>query len=267
MGRHNLKYYIRIYGKLLKQCIKSKMCYRADFIITGIGNLFVNMLDIISFWIIFRNFPSIGNWNYHEMIFLYAFMIIVKTSCAAFFQNNWNLRYHVYSGDFIKYCFRPINLFFYYISEEFEIKALGGLLIGIGLLWYSWLKLGIPFTAANVCKLLLGCISGSLVTAGMMVTATATCFYILNSGYILLMTDKLINYSKYPATIFNSIFRVVFCTILPISFVVYYPSLWVLKDGNVSIFTLCSPLLAAGFMYASYRFWMKGAMQYSGTGS
>lgn len=267
MEKHNIRFYMSIYMKLLKQCFKSKMSYRADFIITNIGNLFINILDILSVWIIFKNFSSIGGWSYHEMLFMYAFMLIVKTPCEVFFLNNWSLRYYVYSGDFIKYCFRPLNLFFYYISEDFGIKQLGGLLTGIILLGYSWPQLQIPFTAANLCKLILGCITGSLVMTGMMVMAAATCFYILNSGYILLMTNKLVSYAKYPATIFSSIFRIVFCTIIPIAFVVYYPSLWLLTGDNISMLTLSSPFIAALFMYTGYRFWMKGAMQYNGTGS
>ena len=134
MKKKNLRFYIRIYFKILAQDLKSKMSYRADFIISTIGMIFTNISGFVSFWILFRNFPSVGGWGYYEMLFLYGFSLISLTPVQCFFDNNWSLRQYVYSGDFIKYCFRPINLFFYYQSEVFDIKGLGQLAFGIGTL-------------------------------------------------------------------------------------------------------------------------------------
>ena len=113
MQKRGLLFYFNIYRKILAQDLKSKMSYRADFIISTIGMIFTNISGFISFWIIFKNFPSIKGWGYYEMLFLYGFSLIALTPVQCFFDNNWNLRNHVYSGDFIKYCFRPINIFFY----------------------------------------------------------------------------------------------------------------------------------------------------------
>ena len=38
MKKKNLRFYIRIYFKILAQDLKSKMSYRADFIISTIGS-------------------------------------------------------------------------------------------------------------------------------------------------------------------------------------------------------------------------------------
>ena len=123
MKKSKLRFYIRIYRKVLVQDLKSKMSYRSDFIISLIGMLFTNISGFITFWILFQNFPSINGWGYYEMMFLYGFSLVSLTPVQCFFDNNWQLRMYVYSGDFIKYCFRPINLFFYYQSEIFDIKG------------------------------------------------------------------------------------------------------------------------------------------------
>ena len=146
MKRKGLGFYFRIYCKILAQDLKSKMSYRADFIISTIGMICTNISGFISFWILFRSFPSINGWSYYEMLFLYGFSLISITPVQCFFDNNWSLRQAVYSGDFIKYCFRPINMFFYYQSEVFDIKGLGQLAFGIGTLIYSWNKIGLGFT-------------------------------------------------------------------------------------------------------------------------
>ena len=68
MKRRSIGFYLRIYRKILAQDLKSKMSYRADFIISTIGMIFTNIAGFVSFWILFRNFPSISGWGYYVFI-------------------------------------------------------------------------------------------------------------------------------------------------------------------------------------------------------
>ena len=68
MKKSKLRFYIRIYRKVMVQDLKSKMSYRSDFIISLIGMLFTNISGFITFWILFQNFPSINGWGYYEII-------------------------------------------------------------------------------------------------------------------------------------------------------------------------------------------------------
>lgn len=267
MKQRGLRFYLRVYRKILAQDLKSKLSYRADFIISTIGMIFTNISAFISLWILFQNFPTVMGWNYHEMLFLYGFSLIALTPLQCFFDNNWSLRNYVYSGDFIKYCFRPINLFFYFISEVFDIKGIGQFLFGIGTLIYSWQKLQMGMSVIIFVKLIIALITASLFMVALMNVAAATCFWIMGSGYIMVTAFKFKDYAKYPITIFNRAFRIVFTFIIPIAFIAYYPSLAFLRPDEIQILTWISPLLGVFFFYASYKFWMKGAMSYNGTGS
>lgn len=267
MRKKGLGFYLRIYRKILAQDIKSKMSYRADFIISTIGMICTNVAGFISFWILFRNFPSVNGWNYYEMLFLYGFSLIALTPVQCLFDNNWSLRIYVYSGDFIKYCFRPINLFFYYQSEVFDIKGLGQLAFGIGTLAYAWTKIGLGFTPFILLKVVVFLLTASLIMIAMQNAAAATCFWIQNSFYVLDLVTRFKDYAKYPITIFNPVFRFVFTFLIPIAFIAYYPSLVVLRPDEVPLLSLLSPFVGILFFWLSYRFWMYGAMKYSGTGS
>lgn len=267
MKRKGLGFYLRIYCKILAQDIKSKMSYRADFIISTIGMIFTNIAGFVSFWILFRNFPSINGWSYYEMLFLYGFSLVSLTPVQCLFDNNWSLRQYVYSGDFIKYCFRPINLFFYYQSEVFDIKGLGQLAFGIGTLIYAWIKTGIGFTPLILLKMIVFLITASLIMIALQNAAAATCFWIQNSFYVLDLVLKFKDYAKYPITIFSPLFRFIFTFIMPIAFIAYYPSLVILRPDAVPILSWLSPIIGCLFFWLSYKFWMYGAMKYSGTGS
>ena len=51
MKRKGLRFYLRIYRKILAQDLKSKMSYRADFIISTLGMIFTNISGFVGFWI------------------------------------------------------------------------------------------------------------------------------------------------------------------------------------------------------------------------
>ena len=267
MKRKGLGFYLRIYGKILAQDIKSKMSYRADFIISTVGMICTNIAGFISFWILFRNFPSVSGWGYYEMLFLYGFSLVSLTPVQCFFDNNWSLRIYVYSGDFIKYCFRPINLFFYYQSEVFDIKGLGQLAFGAGTLVYAWVKLGLACTPLMLLKTVVFLLTASLIMIALQNAAAAACFWIQNSFYILDLAFRFKDYAKYPVTIFSPVFRFIFTFLIPIAVIAYYPSLVILRPDEVPILSWLSPLIGIVFFYISYRIWMHGAMKYSGTGS
>lgn len=267
MKRKNLSFYLKIYGKILKQDLKSKMSYRADFIISTIGMIFTNISGFVTFWILFSNFPSVMGWNYYEMLFLYGFSLVALTPVQCFFDNNWNLRTYVHSGDFIKYCFRPINLFFYFQSEVFDIKGLGQLAFGIGTIIYSWNKISLELNAFIILKMVIFLITASLFMIAVMNTAAASCFWIMGSGYVMDTVVKFKDYAKYPATIFNPIFKFIFTFVIPISFIAYYPSLVILRPNEIPLLSWLSPLIGILYFWISYKIWMYGALNYSGTGS
>ena len=267
MKRKSLGFYLRIYFKILSQDLKSKMSYRADFIISTVGMIFTNIAGFVSFWILFKNFPAINGWGYYEMLFLYGFSLVAITPVQCLFDNNWSLRMAVFSGDFIKYCFRPINIFFYYQSEVFDIKGLGQLAFGIGTIIYSWVKIGLDFTPLILLKMIVFLITASLFMIAMQNAAAATCFWIMNSFYVLDLATRFKDYAKYPITIFGSVFRFIFTFVLPIAFIAYYPSLVILRPDKVPLLSWLSPFLGVFFFWVSYKIWMRGALKYDGTGS
>ena len=260
-------FYARLYRKILVQDLKSKMSYRADFVISMIGMIMTNLAGFVTFMILFGNFPSIGGWDYYHMLFLYGFSLVALTPVQCFFDNNWNLRFAVQSGDFIKYCFRPVNVFFYFMSDVFDVKGLGQLAFGIGTLAYAWSHIGIPVTVPAICKLILFLLTASLFMIALMNAAAATCFWIQGSGYVMVIMFRFKDFAKYPSDIFHGVFRIIFTFLIPIAFVAYYPSLVILEPGNVPVLSWLSPVFGVFFFWLSYRFWMLGVRKYDFTGS
>lgn len=267
MKKRSFIYYAKIYFKIIAQDIKSKMSYRADFIISMIGMIATNIAGLFGFWLVFQRFPSINGWTYYEMMFLYGFSLLSATPAQCLFDNNWNLRFQVYSGDFIKYCFRPINIFFYFISEIFDVKGLGQFVFGIVAVTYAWIKLSIPVHVWTILLFIVAVISASLFVIAILNLAASACFWLVNSFFVLSLSNQIRDFAKYPISIFGPALRVMFTFIIPIGYMSYYPSLFFLRPHEVSWIVWATPVFGILFFYLSYKVWMKGATSYSGTGS
>lgn len=262
-----IKYYIHIYRMILIQDLKTKMSFRADFLISSFSGIMLNVASFISIWIMFQNFSSIMNWNYYEMLFLYGFSLLALTPQLVFFDNSWVLCDKVFKGDFITYCFRPINIFFYYTFEKININEIGQFFIGVTLVTYSWIKLGLDVNIIIVFKLIISLLTASLFMTAVVIFISSMSFWIINAKGLMDFFSKFKDYTRYPFTIFNNFFKFIFSFIIPIGFVAYYPSLFFIHTEELSWISFFGMFYGIILLYFSYKVWMKGALQYSGTGS
>jgi len=265
--KRGLIWHFKIYFKIIAQDIKTKMHYRADFIISNFAQVLHHVSGFITFWLIFQNFPAIDGWGYHEMLFFYGFSLIAFTPTQCLLDNNWSLRHNVRSGDFIKYCIRPINTFFYYMSEVFDLKGLGQLAAGIAVLTYAWINLGLGFSLEILALLLLMLTGAGFFMAAMLNLSAATAFWLTNTGFVMVLAVRFRDYARYPITIFGGFLRFTFTFVIPMAFVSYYPSLVFLRPGEIPLLTWLSPVIGAAFFALSCFVWSLGAKRYSGTGS
>lgn len=259
--------YVKLYFMMISQDFKSKMQYRADFLVSTLAMLLINISGLISFWLIFNSIPMIKGFSYNELLFMYGFSLIAFTPMQLFFDNLWQLWTYTENGDFIKYCFKPINIFFYYIAETFDAKGLGQLAFGLITLVYAWAKLAIPVTFFNIAMLIFTLIGAGLVLIGIMTLAASASFITLQGASVMIFVNRFKDYAMYPTTIFNTLFKFIFTFIIPIGFIAFYPVLFFLRPSSHAILAFFSPLVGIILFYIAYKVWMLGAKRYSGTGS
>lgn len=262
-----LIYYARLYGLIVSQYIKARMQYRADFFISSIGILFESGCGIFSLWIIFHSISKLAGWGYNELIFIYAFSLLATAPAQLFFDHIWVLRYHLREGTFIKYYFKPLNMMFYYMSETFNIKAWCHFALGIIAFFYASSKLGIIWTPPKFFLLLTLLFSSSLIMISLMVMASSIGFWVQESFSILYFVFRFGEYARYPLTIFNSFFRLLFTYVIPIGFVAFYPSKFFLRPTEINALVYFSPLAGILLFLLAYLVWKKGVNSWAGTGS
>lgn len=261
-------YYCKLYNKIMVLNVKTRMSYRADFIVSVVGYFLMNILGFLEFRIILNSISNIAGYSYYELVFLYSFMLVAIAPVQCFFDNNWNLGDALVTGDFIKYRIKPINTFFYFLSEKLAIENIGQLVLGIVMMYVSGKKLNLDTSTGNMIFGFVALLSSSLIMAAMINFSAAVSFWILQSSYAMQFMYKIKDYARYPARIYNNILKVVFTFIFPITLLAYYPCSMFFDSNNSSkLFLLILLGGAVGIFSLSYVIWMKGANLYSGTGS
>lgn len=261
------KYYLHIYKVILMQDLKVKMSYRADFVGSILENIISIVLEFITLIILLTHSDSLAGWNRYEMIFFNGFALMSIAPYQSLFSNQWNLSYNVLYGGFIKYCFRPVDRYFYFISETFDIKGVVQFLCGLIMVLFAWNNLDLPFNIFILIKIVFFWGMASLFFVGVMNFASATCFWIQHSEIVMTLCYRFKDYAKYPVTLFGPVLQVLFSTVIPIAFISYYPCVDILRNTEKQLMLWIAPVFSLFFFYISYKFWIKGANTYIGTGS
>lgn len=263
-----IKFYIKIYFMVVAQYLKERLQFRADFIISIFGMILINLSGIATFWVIFKNINVLAGWSYEEVLFLYGFALIAMSLQQLLLDNAWRLSYMVVTGNFIRYCFRPVNILFYYMSEIIDVKGISQFGLGTAILIWSWSKLSIPLSVSNILMFILLMFSAILICMALMISSSALGFMGGGTNALMFVASDLKGYGTYPLTIFNKFFRTLFTFIMPIGFIAYYPAQYFLRTSEeISILTYLSPIIGVVFFYVACKIWITCANRYSGTGS
>jgi ABC-2 type transport system permease protein len=259
--------YLRIYLLLVAQNMKARMSYRMDFLVSIVLTFFWWIPSLFSVAVLFANVPSLAGWSLEELVFVFGFFMLASTPNGIFFGNAWQLPWQVRSGKFIKYYFRPLNMMFYFMSEDIGIGSLWAVVAGGGLMAWSSIRLGIAWDAARVLGTLVLVLSASLIVSALMVAAACAAFWLTNAHSLLSLVSRFRENARYPMTIFDGALRFVFSALVPIGFVAFYPAQWILRPAEAGVVPWLTPLAGIACFGLTYLLWERGTRRWGGTGT
>lgn len=264
--KHSLRYYFKIYRRLIGVYLVTRLSYRADFMIGFLGMFVKTLSGIITLKIIFNNVPQISGWSYYELILFYGFASIATFPIDLLLQNVWNLHKHLIDGTFIKYCLKPLNSMFFYFSEIIEVKAVLQLFISIPLIIIASSKVDLLWSLKNLTICFCYWICSSIIISNIYIMAASLGFWFSNSLSVLNFISQVTRFSQYPISIYNIVLKTILIYVFPIAFISYYPML-VLTGKDHGEKLVLAVFLAVFFSFLTKKIWDEGVNNYTGTGS
>lgn len=260
-------YYLGLIGEYLKNYMKTRMTYRADFWVEVISDLLIQATNFIFIFVVFMHTDSLGGWSRDEVVFVYGFFM-VPYGLFGCFINLWGFsERYIVKGEMDRILTRPAHNLFQIFLENVDPPALFGSIIGAVVMIWSGASLGLTLEWWTIPALIVLSLSAVAIYTGIYTTLTSLSFFLDAPTGILPLMYNIQTYGRYPVTIYNRAIQVLLTWIVPFAFVGIYPAALFLQRDEFRTMALITPLMGAVFLTIGLMTWHYGVRRYKGAGS
>ncbi len=261
-----------IYARMVGLRIRSQMQYRVSFVLLTLSSFFATLADLAALIILMTRIPHLSGWTLGELVFLYGTCAISFALTELVFNGFELLPVAIQRGEFDQVMVRPMSAFVQVLTSDFPLRRFGRLSQGAFALALAFQLTPIVWTPAKLLYFPVMIVSGAVIFGAIFVVGGALCFWTVRTSEL----TNIFSYggtqlASYPLHIYAEWLRDVVIFLIPLAFVNYFPSLWILDKadplGMPGFFPFLSPVAAVLAFAAALAFWGFGVRRYQSTGS
>ncbi len=263
---------LRAYGLLARMWIRVSLSYRTSFAVMTIGQFLITGLDFIAIVVMFESVDRLGGFTLAEIAFLAGGSAICLGLADLLLGNIERLGQRIRMGSFDAMLVRPVWPYVQMCADDFAIRRLGRITQGAVVFGWAIFALDIDWTAARVAMVPYLVVFGTIIFLALFTMGAAVQFWTADSSEIAnAFTYGGGTLAQFPMTIYPVEAVRALTFIIPITFVNWYPSLYILDKpdplGLPSAFQFAAPLAAALLSLVAAFMWRAGLRHYRSTGS
>jgi ABC-2 type transport system permease protein len=263
---------VRVALRIAALRLRGQMQYRSSFFMQIWGNFIVNFAEIIVLWSLFQHFNDMGGWNLQEVIFLHGLSMVMFSLGDTLSNGVQTVPELIREGTFDRTLVRPMSAYVQSMVNEVSLRHFGLLAQGLLLFGIGIATVPADWTVLKVAYLLVVIASGVAFFAALFTVEAIISFWTVNSiEAVNAFTYGGSDLGQYPLHIFQRGMRFIFLWIVPIGFLTYYPSLYLLDKpdplGLPAIASFAAPLASAIFCLVIGQAWAFAIRHYRSTGS
>ncbi|MBC9784088.1 ABC-2 family transporter protein [Heliobacterium chlorum] len=252
----------------LQQYVKTKLAYRADFIIESTADLLYQAVSLAFVLIVFTQVPDIAGWTRDEIIGIVGYFMVPFALFNCLFRGSWYIRdQYIVEGQLDRVLIRPVNPLLQIYLEMIELEPLSGAVFGIALMGYARSRLGIDLIWWEPFVFVILVAGSVLVYGGIFTALAATGFWAEGRSGVSPLIYNLTGYGRYPVSIYKGAVRWVLTWVIPFAFVGFYPGALFLRHDELALYAGLTPIVGLIIFGLGYRYWIYGLSRYRGTGS
>jgi ABC-2 type transport system permease protein len=263
---------LALYLRLVRAQVRAQLQYRLSFALEVTGTFCITFLDFLCVLIIFDNVPALDGWTLHEVAFLYA------CTCISFAFVDLAIGHldlfprMIREGTFDVVLVRPRGTLLQVISSDFAPRRIGRVLQGFVVLGYALSGLDVDWTAGRVLMVVVMLVSGALIFSAVWIAGATIAFWTVDGGEFTNVFTYGGNYlTQYPIGIYGEWVRRLLAFVIPMAFVCYFPSLYILdKDDTLGFpdaLQFVSPFVAVAAALVAAAIWTHAVRRYRSVGS
>lgn len=262
----------RPHAALVTASFRSQLSYRISVVLMTIGAALATFMDYVMIVAIMAHLPRLDGWSLAEVGLLYGIAGVafgLTDSCIGTLDLLPRL---IKEGAFDVVLVRPIGSLFQVIATEVAIRRIGKVVQSGGVLVISLAHLDVHWTPERVAMLVAAPVTGAVIFGAIWVTVMAHVFWTVDSGEVTnAFTYGGAFMTSYPISVFAGWLRDLLAFVVPMAFVAYYPTLFILGRpdpiGLPAFAPLLTPAVALVLVAVACVVWRFGVRHYRGTGS
>jgi ABC-2 type transport system permease protein len=260
--------HLRLLAMYFLQYAKARLEYRADFFSSVLASFLGTAAAFSFLLILFSRVPPLKDWKFEELVFLYGFSLV---PFGIFNVLSWNLYFfpdrYLIEGRFDRVLLRPVSSVFQVLFESFRLESLQETVVGIAAVAWASRRLGLAWDAFDVLLFAVWALCGAAIYLAIFVALTATSFWIEDRIGISPPVFNLMQFGRYPLTIYDAWVRFSLSFVIPFAFASFYPTARFLRRTEFSTEFWAVPIVAAVTLTLALSLWRAGVKRYHSTGS
>jgi ABC-2 type transport system permease protein len=262
----------RAYLMLAWMWVRASMTYRASFALMTLVQFLITGLDFVGIVVMFASVDALGGFSLEEIAFLYAGSALCLGIADLLVGNIERLGLRVRMGTFDAMLVRPVPAFVQMCADEFALRRLGRIVQGLVVFVWAVAHLDIHWTAARIMLVLYLAVFGSAIFLAIFTIGAAVQFWTADASELAhSFTYGGSTLAQFPMTIYPREAVKALTFIVPITFINWYPSLYILgRDDPLGLPTaaqFASPVAAVAAAAVAALVWRVGIRRYRSTGS
>jgi len=264
----SLRRHARLFGMYFSQYAKARLEYRADFFSAVLASFLGTAASFGFLLIVFSRGVAVRGWKFEEMVFLYGFSLIPFGIFNVFSWNLWQFaeRYLI-EGRFDRVLLRPVSSVFQVLFESFRLESVESIVTGIVAVLWASRRLGLALTFGDALIFLLWATAGGIIYVAIFLALTSMSFWIEDRIGISPPVFNLMQFGRYPLTIYDVWVRLALSFVIPFAFASFYPTARFLRRPEFLPEFWAVPFVAAISMSLALLLWKNGVARYHSTGS
>jgi ABC-2 type transport system permease protein len=263
---------LAIYTKLAGSRLRAQFSYRLSFVLQIVGAFFLSFLDFVAIVVIFQHLPRVAQWSLYEVAFLYGSSYVAFKAADVVMGNIDKLPTFIRMGSFDQILTRPIGTLGQVIFADLDIRHIGGITQGAIVLGIAVQRVGIAWSPGRIVVLGLMIVSAFVIYCSIWVATNAIAFWTMDAREVANAATYGGNFlTQFPMNVYGVWMRRLFGYVIPLAFVNYFPSLYILgKDDPTNaphVLRFLSPVVALGSVAVAGAVWRLAVRRYQSTGS
>lgn len=263
---------IDITWRIARSRVRGQMQYRASFLMQIAGSFIINFVELAALLVLFSQFDNLGGWSAEEVIFLYALSAIMFSLGDTVATGLDRFAETMKLGEFDQMLTRPVSPFLQAMVSDVSMRHLGQMIQGLIVFAYALLIVDVPWDLGRIVYLPVIIICGATLFVCLFAIQAVISFWTVESiEAVNAFTYGGSDLAQYPLHIFNRWMQRLFLWVIPVGFVSFLPSLYLLDKpdplGLPGFAPFVAPVAALAFAVATGLLWGIGVRHYRSTGS